>query len=397
MSFPIIQQESPIQQLAQVLRRISERQQERRAQDEELRRRDAYLQLAQQQQAGVEQQRVQSQANADRAFNYGVQQDQYGRTRQMEQDKIAGVDRARAGVRAGLPEDTRISDTLADRAAVDPLEVEQITGFARQQARPATQGSYTAPGRIGSYKGATVDLGTRNINLPSGGSRVGTSGAGHDRTMLGIANTGAMAEAAIALNQLEDDDPSAPERGLLSTGLRGLASRVGGVIGGDDVRDAAGAIGLTENQIQYDRTLEQWVHNYLPNIPGFRMSVPMFNSVRRAYGLPPGSQSQQVKDDIRRRRNLTTDGIVRARAAGLSEQEYGLQVARLWREHGAGEAANELEMFVRSGGVRSAVNSQGRSVGVPGQGYAQESGSMSSELDMEDEEPIVLPRYRRRP
>lgn len=394
MSFPLIQQDSPLQKLADVLRTIRTDMEARRANQEQLRRQQEYLQLHQAQFAAQERERGIDNERASRAEqrqtrldDIAVQQGLEDRKRRGILDENAMTQQRIAGVRAGLPDNVTITD---EAAMLSPEHRQVLLQGATADARQGLQGSASRAPVMGSYKGVTVDPGMRNVNLPAGGGRA-TSRAANDRNMLGIANTDALVRANQLLNQLQEEDPQSPERGWGSAIMRGLGGRLGAAVAGEEGRDALANVGLSDNQTQFDRTLEQWVHNYLPNIPGFRMSVPMFLSVKRAFSVPYGETSDQIKNDVMMRRNRVTEGVVRARAAGLTEEEFAMEVVRLWREGGAGEAADELETVIRGGGVRSGANASGRAVGVPG------AGAMNPELDMDDEEPIVLPRYQRRP
>ena len=372
MSFPIIQQESPIQQLAQVLRRISERQQERRAQDEEIRRRDAYLQLAQQQQAGVERQRVQGQANTDRTFNYNVEQNQMNRTRQMEQDKIAGVDRARAGVRSGLPEDTRISDELADRGANDPMEVEQITGFARQQARPGLQGSATRAPRIGQYKGATVDPGTLSYNAPSGGAG-GRGFTNQDRLMQ--AAIGGALEQVRSMEALEAQNPLNATIPNLTSFVEN-ASRLpvaGGFI--QSVAGPAGQAAMTPEQQQFQAMAGEFIHTYASSLPGRRLGPELLRVIHHNFFPRAGQTDPATIAEFSRRRREAADRMARAAYGEVQDLESLLSP----------ETRAELDRVAprESGAVPAQVG--GRSVGIPAAGQNSPMAPPAA--------PRILPRY----
>ena len=374
-SFPIIQEDSPLQKLATLVQNLRQQAFERsRALEEDARRRE-YLELNRQEATDRRTDAAARRANENRTFQYGMERDKAGDVRLAQQDAQArgqafATDQRNmlrdarenlASVGLAQPSNERLIDVAKGRTDVG-AELTQ----ARSRSVAGREGSIVRDPRPGvSDQGFIYQPDTINANFPSGG---GGMGGVNDRNMLGIANTEAMAQAAVSLNNLEDNNPDAMQRGWLSTIGRGLVGRVAGFAAGDEARDAVGNIGLSDVQTTYDRTLEQWVHNYLPNIPGFRMSVPMFNSVRRAYSVPPGERNPDIAADVRRRRNLTTQGIIRARASGLSEAQFAAEVARMWRENGATEAANELEIHIRGGGVQPGTNASGRAVGVPGVG-----------------------------
>jgi len=166
------------------------------------------------------------------------------------------------------------------------------------------------------------------------------------------------------------DTPDAAVRPWTGVLLRGAAMRFGRLAGGDEGAEAAENVGRSNEQTAYRGLAEQWVHNYVPNLPGFRMSVPMFNSVMRAFFPPPGESNPEVIQSYTVRRRAVTEELVESRQRGTSEEELAYNIMQRLRATGADDAAAEMgrELNRLRYGGEGATNATGQPIAVPGVG-----------------------------
>lgn len=245
-------------------------------------------------------------------------------------------------------EDARQAAAEAWRMALQERQAQFQRDQLRQQAELAAQNrvhqSALQMQRLGE-QGAQAEANRKN-KLDVVGARRPVVGAGRgtepydDRRRLQLANTDALVGAMNGLEQQERRDPASASRPWAGAVGRAAA----GVLRHVDEDLAAGVenVGLSNEQTDYQGLAEQWAHNYIPNLPGFRMSVPMFKSVKKAFFPPLGESDPAVIASFTRRRRIVTEGLVQARQSGVSEAELAQRVAQQLREFGAPEAAEEL-------------------------------------------------------
>lgn len=375
MGFPLIQQPSPLQQLATLLQGLRQQGMETRMQNEEMSRRREYLALQQQEAVDNRAYRTQQQADRDRDFSYGQTRDMREDKRRSGLDALALEDRqrgiaadARQGVRAGLAPDTRISDALADRAVEDPLELQQITGYARQAARPGLQGSASRAPRVGEYKGAVVTPPTLSYNAPSGG---GSSGG---RPPNGVQERHAIGQSLLRrvideATVLETRNPSAGQVPFAQDAGAALAERVLGTHAGGRIANRVRSFGSDADQRRYHQLREQFKHSMAVFYP--RAAIVIFENLADSY-FGVGGETDEDLAAKRADREFVGQVIDDVRSGRVPRTELD----RVLGARGAPDLSQFADPALPDDAAR---NSAGQSVGVPSAGGA--SPQSQSALD----------------
>lgn len=200
--------------------------------------------------------------------------------------------------------------------------------------------------------------------VPGSGGGSATTGPYNDRNRLQLGNTRSLVEVTQQLEDAESVDPESAQRpwtGAVGRFAAGVARHV-------DEDAAAGLenVGLSDPQTAYQGMAEGWVHNYLPNLPGFRMSVPMFKSVKKAFFPPLGEDNPDVIAGFTRRRREVVENIAQARQRGVSEEDLARDIIVQLRGAGAGAAAAEIEAALGQGTTRPTRRAQGPQRGADG-------------------------------
>jgi len=398
MSYQLIQQPAPLQQLADVLGAIRAQRDARMAADDERRmaatrdrRAERYLQLAEADRA-LSAQMQQANLEVARA-TLTLRQDEARRAQRVADvlsKRQAEVYRLSQSIPESIRRQVAPGEALTQRLALagankqftagvspevqaanvrPPVDLVGELREAQGESRTGQSGSRLVAPRLGVSSGGLVfDPGTENINLPSGG---GASGDRYnDPNRLRLGNTGSLVDAVAGLEAMERENPNAAVRPWTGVLLRGVAMRAGRLAAGDEGAAAAENVGRTNEQTRYRGFAEQWVHNYIPNLPGFRMSVPMFNSVMRAFFPPPGESNPEVIRSYTERRRAVTAELVESRQRGISEEELAQNIMQRLRASGADDAAAEMgrELNRLRYGGEGATNAAGRPIAVPGVG-----------------------------
>lgn len=357
MSFPLIQEPSPMQQLAAVIQGLRQQAFERRMQMQDASRRDAYLNLNRAEFDATQQNRRQNQANTDRDYY-----------RQVEQDKITQDQREQAAAeRRGALHQDYINNLLAQGRAALPegftgtpqallgiakgtTDLSTALPAAQRGARPGLQGSATRSPVLGSANGITFDPGTQNYNAPSGGSGRGT---GHidQRVALGA---GLMERIIGRANELYTADPTNAEVPLTGDMGAALVERVAGHGAGSRVADRVRNIGATQTQQEFRGLREQFKHSMAVFFP--RVSIALMENLADSY-FPVGGETG---DAARAKMQALNDvGAWIARVQGGQASVQDLQ--RVIASHNPAVGSQ----FLSDDPVEPAQNTSGRPVGVP--------------------------------
>lgn len=428
MSFPLIQNPAPGQQLSDTINQIVARRDAQRQQrlDQQLAidtagRQKAYFEMnhaESQARAAEQQQRIEL---AKQAAN--LDQARFAAT--MEQQRIANIheemDRKQAArtallqalppeirnrvfVEAGVMEQMRLgavnkqytgpgvtAAAAASNAAMTQAETPTLGPLVRgamARSNVGLQGSAVRAPVAGTMGGVTYFPDTMNYNAPSGGGEGRT--ASGDR--LRFANLQSLVGTTQALEGAQSADPSSAVRpwGSVSARMAAMAFRK---FGADDAADAFENVGLSPNQTNYVGNAETWTHQYIPNLPNFRMSVPMFRSVKRAMFPPAGEKNPEVIQSFTERRRRVVEDLVNAQERGLSDAEVALHIARTLRGYGASTVGENGVTLEQAAAQMSAVG-RGNGGAMPGSGMPMQNQGSGQVTGMTAPVPRLHPRFK---
>lgn len=375
MSFPLIQEPSPLQQLAQLVNGLRQQAFERSQAMADQRRRDAYLSLHQQEFAANQENREWQRQNADREFNFGVDQAKVrtaatARAQQMEQQQLdqANLNNLIAQGRAALPE----GYTATPEAAID-LAKGRVDLSSLPVGRPGAQGSSVRAPQMATAGGITHMPGTLSYNAPSGGGR-GVSG----QDLLMRAAIGGAYDQMLRMEQLEAANP-------MNATIPGLAATIEGAgnlpLVGNTLRGALGPLAqsqMTPEQQQYQAMAGEFIHTYASSLPGRRLGPELLRVIHHNFFPRSGQNDPATIAEFARRRREAAERMARAAYGEVQDLESLL--------------TPENRMLLdrvspREGVDQPAVNGTGQVVGVPAAGTSSPLAPPSFTIN-----PRFLPR-----
>lgn len=364
MTFPIIQQPSPLQQLSSLIQNLRQQAMERRMQEEEIVRRQQYLQLAQQEAAGNAAYRADQTRRADRTFEYGLERDKVSdaanaeaaslaRRRQHETETGNLLERGRQALPPGY--------TATPQALLDIAKGRNDLS-SLPQGRPGLQGSATRAPTPATEGGITHTPGVLSYNAPSGGGSGGGRGYGHidQRHQLGA---GLMRRIVDRANALYGENPSNVEVPMTADIGGAAAERILGHGAGSRVGDRIRNIGASSSQQEFRGLREQFKHSMAVFFP--RVSIALMENLSDSY-FPVGGETGQAAQAKMQALNDVAMWIERVSSGQASHQDLAAVIAR------TGGPAGALLLQESQTGAQSGTNSAGQPVGVPA---ASPSGS----------------------
>lgn len=358
MSYPLIREPSPLQQLAATITAIRGRFDERRALNEEMRRRAEYLNLAKQEMAQREAYNTQNFALQQTRIDEGRKDRELGaeaaavqNARLATQQGFENRLRTIQSIRQGVPDNVTISADLAGRVADDPSLAYKIPGLqarATEQARAGRQGSFTRDPVIGTAGGVSVDPGTLNINIPSGGAG-GGRGLGHiaERTAIGA---GLMERIVTRANQLYRSDPQNVTAPLAGDVGAAVAERVLGHGAGSRVADRVRNIGATQAQTEFRGLREQFKHSMAVFFP--RVSIALMENLADSY-FPVGGEVGPAADAKMQALNDVFRVLQEVRAGRASPEAFAQAIGAT-----GGAAGQALLAAIEAGEIAQPAGAQ---------------------------------------
>lgn len=337
-NFPLIQQPSPFQQLADTLNGIRARRDardqvafERQQTLRDEQRRDAYLALNQQE--AVDRQTQHAKENDLAISADALHRAQLGaQIQQMAAQRVnQAIDNKRqltSLLLQNLPPGVTMSLARVQQEAAgnrylpgtgtQPTTMEQDVATARGRATPGLQGSAIRTPVPGSSNGVTYTPETLNYNAPHPGG----SGGGGQTQADADAALGTLMAATRRLNDAENGDRTATQHPW--TGLPGrMLAGAGRKIFGDqnELSQALSTAGLTPGQQDVAAVEDEWTHAYLVHLPKYRGSVPMYDNVKHAFFPRTGVSDPRVMASFRSRRNAAVSRIALLRRNGATEEQ----------------------------------------------------------------------------
>lgn len=355
MSFPLIQQPAPLQQLADTITGIRQRRDARRQQqfenqqaNEQMAMRKAAFEQSQAEARDLNTYRTGQTELARATLAATIQRDAVNASEEQQRRQAAvaqqiittyrelgfTVDPLRAAAEAryairgtrNIPEDVAFSTAYRQQRGFHPVpnlsagpSIPEIV--ASMQQNPITRGvglqgsAVRAPAQF-TQDGITFQQPTRNYNAPSGG------GGGSQLQQDADAALGTLISATQRLNTAENADRTATVHPW--SGLPGrLAAGAGRKLFGDqnEMSQALSLSGLTPAQQDVGAIEDEWTHAYLVHLPKYRGSVPMYDNVKHAYFPRTGVSDPAVMASFRARREGVVRRIAQSRARGMNYEQ----------------------------------------------------------------------------